>query len=107
MRYAFPTDDGKTVGKVFGRARSFAIYEDGVPDPLILENGGASSEHGAGTGAVAFLAGKGVGFVFAPELGPKAAEAIKAAGIGSKTVDAGLSLEDAMAAMVSRAKSAF
>jgi len=58
MKYGLPTDDGKTVGKVFGRAKSFAIYDDADSSLAIVANTGASAEHGAGTGSAAFLAGK-------------------------------------------------
>ena len=59
MRYALPTDDGKTVGKVFGRAKSFAIYDDADSSYVIVENESAGPEHGAGTGTSAFLAREG------------------------------------------------
>src|SRR5437763_1230385 len=54
-------------------------------------------EHGAGTGAAAFLADKGVGCVLAPEVGPKAAEALASAGIDIGRVDAGMALDAAIA----------
>ena len=97
MKYAVPTDDGMTVGKTFGRARKFAIYNEGVATPSIFDNEGASAEHGAGTGAVAFLAEKGVTRVFAPELGPKAADALKRAGMTYTEIGSGIALDKAMA----------
>jgi predicted Fe-Mo cluster-binding NifX family protein len=93
MKYALPTDDGKAVGSVFGRAKVFAIYDSGDESLSILENAGMGAEHGAGTGAAAFLADKGVGCVLAPEVGPKAAEALAAAGICVESVAAGMALE--------------
>lgn len=92
MKYGIPTDDGRTVSAVFGRAKSFAIYDEAVPGFSIVENEGANSEHGAGTGAAAFLADKGVRIVLAPEVGPKAAEALKAGGIETRSASAGLEL---------------
>lgn len=100
MRYAFPTDDGKTLSKVFGRAKSFALYDHADGSYVILGNEGADSEHGAGTGAAAFLAGKGVGVVIAPELGPKAASALASAKIRFEQAEAGIALGDAMAAAI-------
>ncbi len=100
MKYALPTDDGKTVGTVFGRAKSFAIYDDATAAFVILDNEGAASEHGAGTGAASFLAGKGVGTIVAPELGPKAAAALQAAGMAFTAARAGMSLGDALAGIL-------
>ncbi len=97
MKYAIPTDDGKTVGSVFGRAINFALYDHEDGSYAILANEGANSEHGAGTGAAAFLAERGVGTVIAPEIGPKAAAALAAAGIAIVSVPAGIELGEAMA----------
>jgi predicted Fe-Mo cluster-binding NifX family protein len=104
MKYALPTDDGKTVSMVFGRAKSFAVYECEDADCAILENEGAESEHGAGTGAAAFLAEKGVEVVIAPEVGPKAAEALASAGIRVERAQAGATLADSLAAVKARSK---
>lgn len=104
MKYGLPTDDGGTVSAVFGRAKSFAIYDHADSSYAIVANDGANSEHGAGTGAAAFLAEKGVGVVIAPEVGPKAAEALKAAGIRIESVKAGVALGDAMADIIAPAK---
>jgi predicted Fe-Mo cluster-binding NifX family protein len=92
MKYGIPTDDGKSVSSVFGRAKSFALYDEADSSLVILENEGAGSEHGAGTGAAAFLADKGVEVVLAPEIGPKAAEALKAGGIETRSARAGMDL---------------
>ena len=92
MKYGIPTDDGRTVSAVFGRARSFAIYDEALPGFSVVENEGANSEHGAGTGAAAFLADKGVGVVLAPEVGPNAAEALKAGGIETRSARVGMDL---------------
>ncbi len=102
MKYALPTDDGKTVSKVFGRAKNFAIYDTEDSSYAILENEGADSEHGAGTGAAAFLATMGVGSVVVPEVGPKAAETLEQAGIGIESLGTGISLDDAIAGIRAR-----
>lgn len=96
MKYALPTDDGSTVGPAFGRAASFAIYNTNDSSMVILRNAGTAAEHGAGTGAVSFLADKAVSIVIAPEIGPKAAEALRIAGIRIETVPAGMSLRSAV-----------
>jgi predicted Fe-Mo cluster-binding NifX family protein len=96
MKYALPTDDGTTVGPAFGRAASFAIYNTNDSSMTILKNAGTTAEHGAGTGAVAFLAGKAVQAVIAPEIGPKAAEALRNAGIRIETAPVGTPLRSAV-----------
>jgi len=100
MKYALPTDDGKTVGKVFGRAKSFALYNDADASYVIAANEGLDAEHGAGTGAAAFLAGKGVSVLIAPEVGPKAATALSAAGIRIEITEVGKELGEAMADVI-------
>jgi len=104
MKYALPTEDGKTLGSVFGRARNFAIYENSGSPPLILPNGGAASEHGAGTGAASFLAERGVETIIAPEVGPKAAAALAAAGIRIERAAAGTILGEAVAAVEAQSR---
>ncbi len=98
MKIAMPTDDGKTVGNVFGRAKSFAIYDSEDKSLVVVPNEGVNAEHGAGTGAASFLAEKGVAGVAAPELGPKAAAALASARITYKPAAAGTELEKAGAA---------
>lgn len=92
MKIAIPTDDGKTVGRVFGRAKSFAIHDTDDGSLTVVQNEGAGAEHGAGTGAASFLADLGVQAVAAPEVGPKAAVALATAGISTRTVIAGTEL---------------
>jgi len=104
MKYALPTDDGKTVGKVFGRAKGFAIYDDTDSSYVIAENSEIGSEHGAGTGTAAFLAETGIAIVIAPEIGPKAAEALERAGIKIVITKAGMALGEAMADAIVQSK---
>jgi len=92
MKTAIPTDDGITVGRVFGRAKSFALYDSTDGSLSIVPNGGAGAEHGAGTGAASLLAELGVRAVAAPEVGPKAAAALSSAGIKIRTVPMGTEL---------------
>jgi len=94
MKYAIPTDDGKTVSGVFGRARNFAIYDDADSSLVVVANDGINAEHGAGTGAASFLVERGVGVVLAPEVGPKAASALAAACVRIERAAAGASVEE-------------
>lgn len=50
MKTAIPTDDDRTVGKVFGRAKSFAIHDSEDGSLTVVPNEGAGAEHGAGIG---------------------------------------------------------
>ncbi|HPE89359.1 MAG TPA: NifB/NifX family molybdenum-iron cluster-binding protein [Spirochaetia bacterium] len=100
MRYAVPTDDGETVGKVFGRASSFAIFDQADSSLVIHRNDGINAEHGAGTGAASFLADKGVNVVLAPEVGPKAAAGLAAAGIEVVVAATGTRLRAAIDAAI-------
>ncbi|MBN1243482.1 MAG: hypothetical protein JXA15_12340 [Spirochaetales bacterium] len=93
MIHASPTIDGYTVCESFGRAPSYALYDDGTRSLRIIPNAGIHAEHGAGTGAIALLAASGVGSIKAPHLGPKAAGAAAAAGMKVDHVDAGTSFE--------------
>lgn len=104
MKYALPTDDGKTVGKVFGRAKNFAIYDDTDSSLMIVANAGTSAEHGAGTGSAAFLADKGVRVVIAPEVGPKAEAALQTGGIRIEYADEGMNLMNAISGIISQSK---
>ncbi len=100
MKYAVPTDDGKTVGQTFGRAVSFAIFDQDDASIVVLANAGINAEHGAGTGAASFLADRGVGVVIAPEVGPKAAGALASAGIKTETATAGTPLRVAIDSII-------
>jgi predicted Fe-Mo cluster-binding NifX family protein len=94
MILAIPTDDAATVSKVFGRAAQFALYRQTDQSPQLVP-GTATAEHGAGTGAVSKLVGLGVSDICAAELGPKAYDAIVAAGIRVTLVKPGIPLAEA------------
>lgn len=102
MKYAVPTDDGETVSKVFGRASSFAIFDQADSSLVVYKNEGINAEHGAGTGAASFLADKGVGVVLAPEVGPKAASGLAAAGIKIMTAATGTKVRAAIDAAIAK-----
>jgi len=97
MKYALPTNDGKTVSDVFGRAASFALYDTIDGSFAIVPNSGGNSEHGAGTGAASFLAEQGVKAVIAPEVGPKASAALVQAGIKILAAQEGKELGESLA----------
>ena len=100
MKYAVPTDDGTTVGKVFGRAASFAVFDQADSSLVLCKNEGINAEHGAGTGAASFLADKGVNVVLAPEVGPKAVAGLASAGIEIAAAAAGTPLREAIDAAI-------
>jgi predicted Fe-Mo cluster-binding NifX family protein len=78
-------------------AKQFAIYDSIDSSFFIVPNEGSNAEHGAGTGAAAFLAQKKIHAVIAPEVGPKAAQTLEAAGITIENVKPGIPLGDALA----------
>lgn len=104
MKYALPTEDGTVVGKVFGRAGSFAIYDDADGSMTIMQNGGGGAEHGAGTGASALLVDKGIGAVIAPEVGPKAAGVLQAAGVAIGHAEPGTELKKAVELFIAQSR---
>jgi predicted Fe-Mo cluster-binding NifX family protein len=96
LKLGIPTNDGKTVSSIFGRANSFAVYNTDTAELIVLANEGIGAEHGAGTGAASFLAEQGVSKVLAPEVGPKALSALSTAGITVVRVDAGTDILQAV-----------
>lgn len=83
MKIAIGTLAGEldaTVSERFARAPWFLVIEDGKVIEA-LEGSAASASHGAGGMAVQLLADHGVKAVLARQLGPKAAAAVKAAGM--------------------------
>lgn len=83
MKIAIGTLSGDleaAISERFARAPWFLIIEDGKVIE-VLEGGAVSVGHGASGIAVQMLADHGVQAVVAQQLGPKAAAAIKAAGI--------------------------
>ncbi len=93
MKIAIPSDDGHKMSSVFGRAANFVIYDDADGSSSIMKNEGINAEHGAGTSAASFLAEQKVELVFAPEVGPKAAQGLSMAGISVKLAKAGTEIK--------------
>ncbi|HOJ04965.1 MAG TPA: NifB/NifX family molybdenum-iron cluster-binding protein [Bacteroidota bacterium] len=75
------------VDERFGRARGFALVDSESGAWRFVDNGTADAEHGAGTGAVRSLLQLGVAVLLAGRVGPKAAEALEAAGITCLTLE--------------------
>ncbi|GAB1432039.1 hypothetical protein MASR2M29_06640 [Spirochaetota bacterium] len=94
MKIAIPSDDGQKMSNVFGRAANFVIYDDADRSLSVKKNEGINAEHGAGTGAASFLAEQKVKLVYAPEVGPKAAQGLSMAGITVKLAKAGTDIKE-------------
>jgi predicted Fe-Mo cluster-binding NifX family protein len=62
----------------FGRAEYYVIFDEEKKMPRSIENKAKFEAAGAGGSAVRLLSENGVDVVLAPELGPKAMDAIKA-----------------------------
>lgn len=77
----------------FGRAENYVIFDTETEDAVTIENSAKNEASGAGGSATRLLDKNKVEVVLAPELGPKAVDAIKAFGIEAyryenvKTVD--------------------
>lgn len=86
-----------TMDPRFGRAPWFVVVDmksGQVVDALI--NGSAAAAHGAGTGAAALMAQRGVDAVIAGRFGPKAHQALQALGIRMWTGDEDLTVGQAV-----------
>ncbi len=73
----------------FGRCDYFVIYDTASGDFRSVKNTAAAAPNGAGGLAAALVRKEGVSKVFAGEVGPKAAEALRAAGIEWETGGSG------------------
>ncbi len=62
----------------FGRAEYYVLFNTETKETRTIENTAKNSASGAGGRAVRLLDENGVGVALAPELGPKAMDAIKA-----------------------------
>lgn len=66
----------------FGRAGGFFLVEDESGQRRYIDNNGnVNAAHGAGTGSAQTLISEGVQLVITGRIGPKAGEALRAAGI--------------------------
>lgn len=62
----------------FGRCETFFIFDTDTKESFTIDNEAKNEGAGAGGKAVKILFNKGIDLLIAPELGPKAIEAIKA-----------------------------
>ncbi len=80
----------------FGRAGGFFIVDEESGDRRYIDNNGnVNAAHGAGTGAAQTLIDEGVKLVITGRIGPKAGDALRAAGIEVMELPAGTSVEQA------------
>jgi len=83
-----------------GRAPGFTVIDSETRETTYIDNGAnAAASHGAGTGAAKSIAEAGVDVVVAPEIGPKAASVLEAAGVRLLVCPPGLLVEDAYASL--------
>ena len=62
----------------FGRCETFVVFDTETKGSFAIDNEAKNEGAGAGGKAVKILFNKGIDILIAPELGPKAMEAIKA-----------------------------
>ena len=62
----------------FGRCETFVVFDTETKESFAIDNEAKNEGAGAGGKAVKILFNKGIDILIAPELGPKAMEAIKA-----------------------------
>jgi len=80
----------------FGRARGFVLVDAEHESIRWLDNAdNGAAAHGAGTGTVQTLVDAGVECVVTGRVGPKASDALSAAGIPVVIVDAGVTVAQA------------
>ena len=80
----------------FGRAQGFFLIDSDNGNTRFLDNrSNVDAAHGAGTGTVQTLLKEGVGVVITGRVGPKAADALKAAGVTVVTETEACSIEEA------------
>lgn len=90
------TDRNNPLDQRFGRAAYYGILETETGSYRVVENSAKDASGGAGTQAIQVLVDQSVNVVIAPEVGPKAFEAMKQMGIrgykqgSATTVDAAL-----------------
>ncbi len=84
MKIAIPVNEKSTAGEVcisFGRAPYFLIYDTETKASDFINNGGASSQGGAGIKAAQTVVDSKVEALLTPRCGENAAQVITAAGI--------------------------
>lgn len=107
VRIAISATEGSLDGGVdprFARARFFLIADARGEAVEIVDNRGSDElPHGAGTAAVEAMVRRGVTTVLTGQVGPRAEEGLRAAGIHVRTGVSGV-CRDALAAHLAAAK---
>ncbi len=80
----------------FGRAENYVIYDTEEGNAVTIENSAKNEPSGAGGSATRLLSENKVEVVLAPELGPKAVDAIRAFGIEAYRFNDVKTVEDAI-----------
>lgn len=92
-------NEHSTIDLHFGRCRHFCIVDSADGSRRVVDNSaGADSAQGAGFKAVETIAALGVTTVITGQLGPKAASALKAAGIQAFSAESG-TVDEALAGL--------
>jgi predicted Fe-Mo cluster-binding NifX family protein len=92
------TDLSGTVGEHFGRSPRFLLVREGSGNEVeVLENDHAEAPQGAGPATASLLRRHGVTAVLAGRFGPRAEDALRAAGILPVSVAPGTGVADALA----------
>lgn len=80
----------------FGRAGGFFLVDEESGERRYIDNNGnVNAAHGAGTGSAQTLISEGVSLVITGRIGPKAGEALRAAGIEVMELSGGMTVEQA------------
>ncbi|MBN1449181.1 MAG: NifB/NifX family molybdenum-iron cluster-binding protein [Bacteroidetes bacterium] len=83
----------------FGRASGFFLIDQESGNTRYLDNSdNVNAAHGAGPGATQILTNAGVSVLITGNIGPKAQDAIQAAGIRVELMDGNPTVEEAYAA---------
>jgi len=78
----------------FGRCETFVIFDTETKESFVIDNEAKNEGIGAGGKAVKTLFGMGIDLLIAPELGPKAMEAIQAFEIETYRAIPNISVEE-------------
>lgn len=78
----------------FGRCETFVVFDSETKESFAIDNEAKNEGAGAGGKAVKILFNKGIDVLIAPELGPKAVDAIKAFEIEAYRTISNLTVEE-------------
>jgi predicted Fe-Mo cluster-binding NifX family protein len=88
----------------FGRSPRFLLVDPVTRETEEIANTATEAEHGAGPAAVALLRQKGASAVISGRFGPRAQEALSAAGMRPLVVQPGLTVAEALEVLSDAAK---